>query len=323
MRLSHFAFALTAAALAWSAPALSAAPEEPAVPVAIQEKLIENKTGDRKANFRPLIDLVKVGLFEAGYDVVDEADMGTALEQVDKADLLDGGPGKTNLVMPGYFIRISVVKYGWLELSDRNRLLDRHERTAAANVKLVFTIVDARTARLIAAVDAESREHARTIVTMSRQNKNADNFGEQALQDASAECVQMLCAELNRNVPAPFRPKPAVVRSLKANDEIVLRVPRRRMREGAVYDVFRLESFDDEEDDEDEEADPADMDEVFVGQVQAVRVLERNTVCRSLTPGAKFEAGMIARPARRIAPPQQQDPGLLPPPPNPEAGAPF
>ena len=267
-------------------PQLLFSAEDKKIPmISVQESKIENKTGV-DANFRPLIDMVKHELFQAGFQVVDEADMGNALKEADKAGFFDGMEGKSSpgaLKVPGYFVRASVIQYGFSASASRNPVSGNTTQIRSAQVQIAFTIVDARTARMQASANTKSRP---VIVRTLEGNDVAQrgNFEEQALQTASQECIRQLVVELLKSVPKKFRPAALEGTVLKAQDNrILVKIDGDKVKIGDVLDIFKVEKLD--EDDSDL------TDEIYLCSVQITDVRPKISVCVPLSG----ESGKVAK----------------------------
>ena len=287
------------------------------VSISIDEKNIENRTGTR-ANFLPLIELIKVELFNYGFNVVDMAELGEAIEAQAQVNAVNGGEAASEVAFSGYKIRISMLKYGysmWRQPNGSSRV--------SASVKMSANVIRVApekgriTARAIGRVMSEAPGK-----TVALQRGVAGNIGEQLLQDSNAFVARDIAKKLYKMVPAKFRPKPATVRAVRG-EQIYLRVPRARVRENGFFDIYALESLDDEED---SDGGAEDVIETFIGRVQVVRIGDNLSTCRLLTPGAKIKKGMVAYPsgnadARGAAAAPAATPGPKPQPMD--AGAPF
>ena len=289
---------------------LSAYAKGAAVPaVSVQEGKIENKTDVPKANFRPLIDMIKHELFEAGFAVVDEKDMVGALKEAEKASVMDGmegdAPASGNLKVPGYFVRMSILQYGFTASAQRNVVSGNVNKLQTAQVRIAFTITDARTARLVASANTKSAPIAvRTV--QGADVSQIGNFQEQALQEASQDCCRQLVAALMKKTPPQFRPEGAVGKVLKVADYgVLVKIKPDRVKVGEVLDIFKTEALDDDDDDDKKTNDDGDDDdeeiveEIYIGSATVTELKKKYVVCSPVTANAKFEKGQLARPSTR------------------------
>ena len=274
--------------------------------VSVQESKIENKTDVQKANFRPLIDMIKHELFEAGFAVVDEKDMVGALKESEKSSVMDGmegnAPASGNLKVPGYFVRMSILQYGFTASAQRNVLSGNVNQSQTAQVRIAFTITDARTARLVASANTKSAPIAVRTVQGSDMSQTG-NFQEQALQEASQDCCRQLVAALMKKTPAQFRPEGATGKVLKVADYgVLVKIKPDRVKVGEVLDIFKTEALDDDDDDDkkkDDDDDEEIVEEIYVGSATVTELKKKYVVCSPVTADAKFEKGQLARPSTR------------------------
>lgn len=338
-RIATLAFsALLCATSAFAADEEEAEVVPPAV--SVQQSKIVNKTPSKNANFAPLIDLIKVGLGDAGFTVVDEQDMADSLKEKDKAGVMDGmegGTGEGQLKVPGYYIRASVIQYGFNEVESEDILTKVKKLQKSAMVEVTFFIVDARSARQIAQVKTKSRPVAVTATAVPGSVVRG-NFEEQALQTASDSCINEMIQVLIRKTPKKFRPagacgKVRMVRT-KSNEVLVKFTPEKaeKVAEGDCFDVFKLEELKDEEDEEGDDEDDGDdeepiIEEIYIGTVKVIAVQD-NGLCRT-TPvnvekGRKFAKKQLVRPAKARPAASAQKPGSAPVPVSePDSSDPF
>ena len=268
--------------------------------ISVQESKIENKTGIN-ANFRPLIDMIKHELFQAGFQVVDEADMGNSLKEADKAEFFGGMEGKSSdeLKVPGYFVRATVIQYGFTASASRNPISGNTTQIRSAQVQIAFTIVDARTARMQASANTKSRPVV--VRTMEGQNTSQQgNFEEQSLQTASQECIRKMVAELLKTVPKKFRPAAAEGTVLKAQDNrILVKINGEKVKIGDILDIFKVEKLD--------EDDPDLTDEIYLCSVQITDVRPKISTCVPVAGQSdKVAKGNAARISVRYKAPSAQ-----------------
>ena len=303
-------------------------PSQPAF-VCVQESKIVNKTDSPKANFRTLIDRVKVTLMEGGFSVKDEQDMADALTEQGKAENLDGMEGDEpidgGLKVPGYFIRMSVLQYGFSTQRKPDPMTPGREIiNKFATVEISFFIVNARNGASVKSVIAKCDP----VLIKTTRGMNG-NFEEQALQTATDFCIKKLVGALMEVVPAKFRPKPMTGKVLGINKKtgrVIVNLNSDNVKQGALLDVFRLVSAldDDDAEDSDDDDDLSElMDEIYVGTVKVVEVKEKFSSCEIIAVvdanakiekknivkiSTRFKAGEAAMQLPPAAPPRKVNP---------------
>ena len=285
----------------------------PEVPpsVSVQEKKIVNKTSSPNADFSVLVSLLKHELFLAGFRVVDEADMGNALMEMDKSGFYDGmdgdAPVEGNLKIPGYFLRVTVLQYGFMKVQEKNWVNGKVTEFEAAQVQISYDIIDARTAEMKGTAMTKSA----AVPLGGQQVSGGASVKEQALLAAIQESVHQMIPELLKTVPKEFRPEGASGKVLKASDgRVVVKIKADYVQEGTLLDIYRLEKMDlgdDEEEEflgEEEEDDDELIDEIYVGTVRVVEVKKAFCVCEpvSTVAGGVFAKNQLARISTRPAP---------------------
>ncbi|MBE6376427.1 MAG: hypothetical protein E7050_08175 [Lentisphaerae bacterium] len=271
-----------------SGPLLRAETTKRVAPVSIDEKNIVNKTGVRNANFAPLLDTVKTEFFQTGYAVVDMNDLAEVLKH---SDVVSGVNGTDNgdfaLDFPGYILRISVIKYGFSDIVRRNYARGSRKNIVNCEVSISVHVVQVKSGagagQTVGSCIASSKK------TVEVDGRGQGNFNQSILQDCNIEVAKDLVRQMEKYIPAKFRPAPVTVYQVKG-DRIYLFTPGRRLAENTVFDVFDAEILGDGDD---REIIPGD----FAGRIQVVKSMEKYTICRLIVSGIGIRKGMIATPA--------------------------
>ncbi|MBQ9366509.1 MAG: hypothetical protein IJT83_01920 [Victivallales bacterium] len=259
--------------------------------VSVQESKIENKTDVRNANFRGLIDRLKIALMEAGFAVKDEKDMGDAMVERGKAAVLDGMEGdkpiEGGLVVPGYWVRMNVLQYGFGEMVRVDPTSNVKKVTRYALVEVSFFIVDARKGSLVFST-MEKSEPAYISEVSSGMAGARGNFDQQALQTATDGCINKMIPKFITKVPRKFRPQPmtgTVLAVVKKDGRVIINLNMDKVKEGDLLDVYRLEALADDGDDDDDDDDDDDVlaeiqDEIYVGTLRVTEAKEKYSNCQ-------------------------------------------
>ena len=214
--------------------------------VCIDTKKIVNKTDNPKANFSGLIDRLNHELVQCGmYRVMNMQDLESTLVDNEKfAVAADDGGNKTNIKTPGFYIRMTVTRYGWGERQITDIIHGSGiRRKLTANVELILTLVDMQTAETIKSCNIICEEtdgktyHAGERVQVDRRDRNnirfdkMNNDTEQILQAANQKACQKIIMELVKVTPFS-------VMDVNGN-EIMIDAPASIAPNGTLFDIFK------------------------------------------------------------------------------------
>ena len=227
-----FITALVAAVIGFGTLSAFAAGEQDMRPrVCIEDKKIVNKTDDPKANFSGLIDRLNHELVQCGmYRVMRMADFEATLVDNEKfAVAADDGGKKTNIKTPGFFIRMTVMQYGFSKEKRTDLLYGNKSLNSVATVELILTLVDMNTAETVA-----SRNIKRTAIANVNASVGESKFGnysEQSLQSVNQYVCQDIIKELVKYTPF-------YVMDVNGQ-EIMIDAPPSLAKVGSLFDIFK------------------------------------------------------------------------------------
>lgn len=192
--------------------------------VYIDAKAIENKTGNKNANFTGLIDRLDNGLVECGvYRVLNSKTMteGIADDDVFKVVSDDGGK-ESKIETPGFKIYMTIMQYGFASAGGTD-MYGRSSSTRQAKIELILKVVDMRTKETL-----KSKNISRSATGSATTTANLD---EQVLQAANKLVVDDIIAELVSLTP--FN-----VLDVEGS-EVVVDVPSTRVKPGQQLTVYK------------------------------------------------------------------------------------
>jgi len=273
--------------------------------VSIQESKFDDlRPAEEKARFnnlKPLVEMVKHELFEAGFSVKDERDMIAFMGkngELAKSKVGDGMEGDEpimgNWKVPAFYLRMNVLQYGFQTVSQRNAMSGTISEKRYLQAQLTSTIVNARTGQLVGSANVKAGPL--DLSTLKGENiGQAGNYDEQMLQALNQECAVQIVRDLTKKTPVKFRPMGATGRVLKVSDYgVLIKINQEKIKVGDILDVFKVEKLDDEEE-EDEEL----VEEIYVGSVKVSELKAKYVVATPIATGAKFEKKQLVRPSTR------------------------
>ena len=277
--------------------------------VSIQEQKFEDlRPAAEKARFnnlKPLIEMVKHELFEAGFSVKDEKDMADSLTEQNKSGVMDGmegdAPVSGNLKIPAFFLRLKVLQYGFQATSWKNPESGNTMQKQFLSAQMTSTIVDARTGRLVGSVNVKAGPLELKTVN-GQLGSQSGNYDEQMLQTLNQQCAQQIVAYLTKKTPSKFRPEGASGKVLKVADYgILVKINPEKVKIGDILDIFKTESLDDDDDDEEDDDDEDLVEEIYIGSASVSEIKKKYVVCVPMpeSKSAKFEKKQLARPSTR------------------------
>ena len=278
--------------------------------VSIQEQKFEDlRPAPEKARFnnlKPLIEMIKHELFEAGFSVKDEKDMVDSLTEQNKSEVMDGmegdAPAGGNLKIPAFFLRLKVLQYGFQTVRQNNVVSGNTTKKQYLSAQMTSTIVDVRSGRLVGSANVKAGPLE--LKTLNGETGGqAGNYDEQMLQTLNQQCAQQIVAYLMKKTPAKFRPEGAVGKVLKVADYgVLVKINPEKVKVGDILDIFKTESLDDEDDeDADDDDDEELIEEIYVGSASVSEIKKKYVVCVPMpeSKSAKFEKKQLARPSTR------------------------
>ena len=163
--------------------------------VSINQEDIINKTDNPGANFKGLIDRLNNELVECGlYRVMNMEDLFKAVKKNDVMKVAaDDGGKESKIETPGFFIGMTIMKYGLNAGAEVNRLSGTATALEEAKVELILKVVNAQTGETVKSKNLESG--AKGSTTMS------GNLREQVLQVASKSVCKKIVQELVKLTP--------------------------------------------------------------------------------------------------------------------------
>ena len=160
-------------AIVVSALAIFANAEE--VLISIQESKVEDlrpkEEQIRFSNLRPFFAMVKHAFFIAGYaNIVDEKDMGSALQMLEQSQVVDGMDGEADktLKIPGVFLRFQILQYAFVDRVERNPVTGIMKSQRSLTARINSTFIDARTARTLGSASVV-KDRSRVLSVNSAQ----------------------------------------------------------------------------------------------------------------------------------------------------------
>ena len=250
-------------------------------------------------NLKPMVEMVKHELFEAGFNVIDEKDLLSAMER-SKFD------GKSGVEIPGFGIQLKVLQYGFQSVSQNNVMSGNTTKKQFLSAQMTSTIVDARTGRLVGSANVKAGPLS--IATLNGQTGGqSGNYDEQMLQTLNQQCAQQIVAYLMKKTPSKFRPEGASGKVLKVADYgVLVKINPEKVKVGDILDIFKTESLEDDDDeDKDDDDDDEDLvEEIYVGSASVSEIKTKYVVCVPMpeSKSAKFEKKQLARPSTRYKP---------------------
>ena len=301
-----------------------AKPERVPPAVSIQEsKFEDNRPAEEKRRFnnlKPMIEMVKAELFNAGFEVKDERDEFFSFEEHGKSQATGGMEGglasNWKVDHPAFYIRLSVSMYGFSSVSAVNALSGNTTERKSLAAKMHATIVDARTAKMVGSAPVNVGPLSIDSLKGQLNSKNG-NFDEQLLQNLNEQCAHQIVRKFMEKIPKKFLPDVATGKVLKAADYgVLVKINPEKVKEGDILDVFRLESLDDDDEDgDDEDEDDEELvEEIYVGSVAVSEIKEKYVVCTPMpeSKNAKFAKKQLVRPSSRYRGKQPARPAAHP-----------
>jgi len=280
--------------------------ELPPPSVSIQEGKFKDLRPDaeksRFNNLRPMVEMVKHELMEAGFSVKDEQDMMDGLKEIVKTKGVDGMEGDEPLLgdmkIPAYFTGIKVLQYGFVSATKQNVESGNVTSKQYLSAQITSTIVDARTGRTIGSANVKAGPLS--VATIGGQTGGqSGNFDEQMLQSINQQCAKQIVQYLVTKTPAKFRPAGATGKVLKVADYgVLVKINPEKVKIGDLLDIFQVEALDDDDGDDDGEEEEI-SEEIYVGSVEVCELKPNYVVCKPLTKDAKFAKKQLARPSTR------------------------
>ena len=192
--------------------------------VYIDAKAIENKSDNKDANFKGLIDRLNNGLTECGvYRVLNSSDLaaGAADDDVFKVVSDDGGK-ESKVETPAMKIYMTVMQYGYAKDAKQD-MYGNAIATFQAKIELILKVVDMRTKETLKAKNI-SRSATGTATTQS-------NLVEQVLQEANKRVV-------NDIIDVLVSLTPFGVMEVEGK-EVVIDAPGNRLVQGQELPVYK------------------------------------------------------------------------------------
>lgn len=164
--------------------------------VSIDKREIINKTDNKAAHFRTLIDRLNHELVETGlYRVMNTEDMVRALDKKGEFSIAaDDGGAKMNISTPAFFICMTITTYGLTTMGSQNALTSSITQSQISKIELILKIVDARTGETIKSKNIDG--YATGQVTGANSN-----MSEQTLQAACKKVCEKIVYELIKLTP--------------------------------------------------------------------------------------------------------------------------
>lgn len=229
-----FPVILTAAVWALSGFAAEAEADGPDLRpiVCIDKDKIVNKTPQKDANFSALIDRLGHELVQSSvYRVVDMKNLAGALKLNEKFAVAgDDGGKKTEIRTPGFFIRLTISRYGFTTEKSQDAIYGVVSHKEFATVELILTVVDMKTAQIVKSANISRSAAANTAAAPG--SAKIGNFREQALQEA----CQYVCQDIVKEL---LKLTPFYVMDVNGN-EIMIDAPASVAPAGALFDIFSV-----------------------------------------------------------------------------------
>lgn len=192
--------------------------------VYIDAKAIENKSDNKEANFKGLIDRLNNGLTECSiYRVINLSDLtaGAADDDLFKVVADDGGK-ESKVETPAMKVYMTVMQYGFAKAKSQD-MYGTATATYQAKIELILKVVDMRTKETL-----KSKNISRTAIGTATTQAN---LVEQVLQEANKLVVNDIIDEL-------IKITPFYVLDVE-NDEVVIDAPANRLVKGQELPVFK------------------------------------------------------------------------------------
>jgi len=164
--------------------------------VSINKEDVVNKTDNKTANFRALIDRLNNDLVETGlYRVMSMEDAIKAVKKADQMSVVgDDGGGGTKITTPAFFVGMTITTYGVTTARSQNALTNVKTGTEVAKVELILKVVDARSAETIKSKNIDAS-------AFGQLTGAAGNLREQVLQSAAKKACEKIVYELIKLTP--------------------------------------------------------------------------------------------------------------------------
>ena len=198
--------------------------------VSIDVQNIKNKTDQPRANFQALIDRLNHELVQTSiYQVMNMEDVEETLKKDDAFTVIVGDDSQSTFTRPVFYIRMVVTQYGVSSENIHDNYTESTTRKEVANVELILTLVDARTAVTISSTNIQSRRDA--TITAHYGMRKAGNYAEQALQAACKVACEKIVRELVKYTPF-------YVLDVDGN-QVTTDIPPSVGQVGALFDIFQ------------------------------------------------------------------------------------
>ena len=162
--------------------------------VYIDAKAIENKSANKDANFKGLIDRLNNGLTECGvYRVLNSSDLATGAQDDDIFKVVaDDGGKESKVETPAMKIYMTIMQYGYAKNTDKD-MYGNVSAVYQAKIELILRVVDMRTKETLKSKNI-SRSATGTATAQA-------NLVEQVLQEANKKVVNDIIDELIKITP--------------------------------------------------------------------------------------------------------------------------
>ena len=201
--------------------------------VSIDKREIINKTDNKAAHFRTLIDRLNHELVETGlYRVMNTEDMVRALDKKGEFSIAaDDGGAKMNISTPAFFICMTITTYGLTTMGSQNALTSSITQSQISKIELILKIVDARTGETIKSKNIDGTAEGQVTDASS-------NMSEQTLQKACKEVCEKIVYELIKLTPFSVLDVENGIVSLDVPG--TLKIMGNPIRPGLQFVVYRL-----------------------------------------------------------------------------------
>lgn len=198
--------------------------------VCIESKKIQNKTDNPRANFSALVDRLNHELTQSGiYRVMDMKDLAAVHVDTEKfAVAADDGGNQTKIQTPGFFVRMTILRYGVSSEKQQDALYGHVSGNEVATIELILTLVDMKTATTVASKNI--KRTAMASVSVAPGGTKSGNYREQSLQEACSYTCQDIVKELIRYTPF-------YVMDCSGNN-VMINAPASVAPVGSMFDIF-------------------------------------------------------------------------------------
>lgn len=192
--------------------------------VYIDAKAIENKSDNKDANFKGLIDRLNNGLTECGvYRVLNSSDLATGAQDDDIFKVVaDDGGKESKVETPAMKIYMTIMQYGYAKNTDKD-MYGNVSAVYQAKIELILRVVDMRTKETLKSKNI-SRSATGTATAQA-------NLVEQVLQEANKKVVNDIIDELIKITPFG-------VLDVEGK-EVLIDAPGNRLVKGQELPVFK------------------------------------------------------------------------------------